>query len=389
MYYAYDMNESPLRQPESSESAQAPDQGQLAPAQTTIGLKRSKKPLFVASIVVLLVAAGVAGYFLKNNESTNKSVTNNPVVQSKEKLPGLILDESKNYGDKYKDGLLPVGDKNYSTTSAKKGTIYLCNANFVPEGQAGAQSRGPWFVGTDKWNIFKKAKVAGSIKWTPNITNQLVNGKRVITTNGLPEHTTGVFPVVANDPAYSYDRNPNKISAQSLSYELDASPTYGDAKCMGMESGIMLTGSPLNNGFDAGGRDAGAWEVQDACEGHPQNKGQYHYHTLSSCVTNASVKTVIGFALDGFPLTGPKIADGNYLTTSDLDECHGITSEIILDGKKVTQYHYVMTQDFPYSVSCFRGTAIQPPGLPENTGGQQAPSSRQSPPAQSGAQPQP
>jgi len=24
-------------------------------------------------------------------------------------------------------------------------------------------------------------------------------------------------------------------------------------------------------------------------------------------------------------------------------------------------YHYVMTQDFPYSVSCFRGTATNPP----------------------------
>jgi hypothetical protein len=51
------------------------------------------------------------------------------------------------------------------------------------------------------------------------------------------------------------------------------------------------------------------------------------------------------------------------LTTDDLDECHGLTSLIKLDGKNVTMYHYVMTQDFPYSVSCFRAQAIQPPGL--------------------------
>ena len=69
----------------------------------------------------------------------------------------------------------------------------------------------------------------------------------------------------------------------------------------------MLTGVALFNAFDAGGRDAGAWEVQDDCEGHPQNKGEYHYHTLSRCIDDISVHTVIGFALDGFPLTGPTV----------------------------------------------------------------------------------
>ena len=66
-------------------------------------------------------------------------------------------------------------------------------------------------------------------------------------------------------------------------------------------------------------------------------------------------------AFDGFPITGPKVDDKNVLTTSDLDECHGITSTVTLDGKAVTTYHYVMTQDFPYSVSCFRSTPVQAP----------------------------
>ena len=73
------------------------------------------------------------------------------------------------------------------------------------------------------------------------------------------------------------------------------------------------------------------------------------------------MSTVIGWALDGFPITGPKVGADNLLTTADLDECHGITSTITVDGKAVTMYHYVMTQDFPYSVSCFRGTASPPP----------------------------
>jgi hypothetical protein len=63
------------------------------------------------------------------------------------------------------------------------------------------------------------------------------------------------------------------------------------------------------------------------------------------------------------------VSAGNILTTDDLDECHGISSEITLDGKRVKMYHYVMTQDFPYSISCFRGTAVKAPGLPEGAGG--------------------
>jgi hypothetical protein len=126
----------------------------------------------------------------------------------------------------------------------------------------------------------------------------------------------------------------------------------------------MMTGIALFDAFDAGGRDAGAWEVQDGCNGHPQVTSEYHYHTLSSCIHDTSVNTVIGFALDGFPITGPKVGDGNILTTSDLDECHGITSTITLDEKQVETYHYVMTQDFPYSASCFRAPATRPPGQP-------------------------
>jgi hypothetical protein len=154
--------------------------------------------------------------------------------------------------------------------------------------------------------------------------------------------------------------------------------------------GVMITGVALFVGFDAGGRDAGAWEVQDTCDGHPQNKGEYHYHTLSRCIADTSVEKVIGYALDGYPITGPKVGTNNILTTDDLDECHGLTSAITLDSKKVTMYHYVMTQDFPYSVSCFRSTATSPPGQPEQQGQQQ--SSQQSqqsqqPPAQQSAMP--
>jgi hypothetical protein len=276
----------------------------------------------------------------------------------------LVLDTHASYGNLYADGLLPVGDGRYVTDGPKQGYLYLCHA---PVGGGGAFTRGPWFVNDNtQYDINLKVSVTGNVKWDSTFSMTVDRGSRVIATNDLPrDHTTGVFPVQPGDPAYQYDRNPNHIAAQSLTYTLDDNPTVQNApSCMGGEVGVMTTGVALFDAFDAGGRDAGAWEVQDGCDGHPQMTSEYHYHTLSACVTDTSVTTVLGFALDGFPITGPKVADGNILTTKDLDECHGITSAVHLDGKTVTTYHYVMTQDFPYSASCFRGVPTRAPGVP-------------------------
>lgn len=345
--------------------------------------KKSQKKLFIGlflliALMVALMAAIVidlTGKKTSKLEPGSNNLTKQQQASSdKAKTEGLQLDTKKNYGEKYKNGILPVGDNKYVTDAAKQGYVYECNANFVPAGQAGAGTRGPWFVGTTQYDINKKAHISGQVVWAPSLTTKVEAGQYIITTNDLPNHVTGVFPVSSSDPAYAYDRNPNTISAQSLTYGLNAHPAYGTPHCMGGEAGVMLTGVALFNAFDAGGRDAGAWEVQDSCDGHPQNKGEYHYHSLSSCITDTSVNTIIGYALDGFPITGPKVGTGNILTTSDLDECHGLTSQVNIDtNKKATTYHYVMTQDFPYSISCFRSTPIQPPGNHEATGQPQHP----------------
>jgi hypothetical protein len=329
---------------------------------------RRNKLLVLALVIVLLGAA--AAYFVLKTSPTKTNANNQlPAAQQSAKpdntnIQGLQLDPNKNYGDKYADGILPVGDNLYASDAAKQGYVFACGgyATNLKTSAGGAGRRGPWFVGTAEYNLNKKLHVQGSVMWQAQFSNKVSNGTRTIITNDLPDHPTGVFPISATDPAYAYDRNPNSIKGQTFTYSLDASPTYGNPSCIGGQVGIMLTGVALFSGFDAGGRDAGAWEVQDSCDGHPESTGTYHYHTLSSCIKDSSVKTVIGFALDGFPITGPKVGDNNFLTSSDLDECHGLTSQIVLEGKTATTYHYVMTQDFPYSVSCYRGTAIQPPG---------------------------
>ena len=341
--------------------------------------------IIVVAALCLGVGAGSAVYISKlqsqptsqktTTATTQSSNTNN--TSSNTTAQGKQLDPNKNYGDKYANGILPVGDGKYSTNSAKAGTVYVCSqyAQNLANDNGGASTRGPWFTNNNTaYNINKKVHVSGSVHWQPSFVNQLSGATRTILTNDLPSHTTGVFPIQTTDAAYAYDRNPNTITSQSLDYALPASPSYGTPHCMGGQVGVMLTGVALFNAFDAGGRDAGAWEVQDSCSGHPEKQGEYHYHTLSSCIKDISVHTVIGYALDGFPITGPQVGTHNILTTSDLDECHGITSTIVVNGTSVTSYHYVMTQDFPYSASCFRTAAITPPGIQQSqTGSQQTP----------------
>ena len=124
--------------------------------------------------------------------------------------------------------------------------------------------------------------------------------------------------------------------------------------------GYMTNGVALYNALDAAGHDAAAHEVQDSCDGHPERQGEYHYHSLSRCVekTEGDGK-VIGYALDGFPITGNKDMSGATLTTADLDECHGTTSAIVQDGKTLSMYHYVLTHDYPYSIGCYKGTSVR------------------------------
>jgi hypothetical protein len=262
---------------------------------------------------------------------------------------------------------LPLGDGRYTTSGPKKGYIYLCRVG--PAG-GGAQANGSWIHGTT-WDALQKLAVQGSVTWPNATVNISVQGNtRTITSNDLPtNHTTGIFPVAPSDPAYAIDRNPSSITAQNVLASLPATPTLAaTAGCIFGEVGIMTNGVYLYDGFDAGYRDAVAHEVQDSCGGHPNNHG-YHYHSLSPCFKNTSIETVLGWAYDGFPITGNRLPNDSQLSTADLDECHGMTGTVRVDGKAVTTYHYVMTQDFPYSVGCFKGKSYAPrPG-----GGMQGP----------------
>ena len=311
---------------------------------------RRTAPLLAVLLTVAVLSACGDGHAPPTTTSADRA-----------SYPTVTLDPVHDYGDRYADGVLPVGDGKYRTTSPKKGYVYACAtyAQSLSNGGPGASVRGPWFSadGTT-YDVNAKVHVQGQVPWDDQHKFTVKGRHRIVTTNDLPEHDTGTFPMQTSDPAYTYDRNPNSIQSQHVQLTLKRHPKYGSPQCMGGQVGVMLTGAELFNGFDAGARDAGAWEVQDGCSGHPQMQGTYHYHTLSSCIHHASVHRVIGWALDGFPITGPVVGKHNILTTRDLDVCHGLVSIVKVDGAPVTTYHYVMTQDFPYSASCFRAKPV-------------------------------
>lgn len=251
-----------------------------------------------------------------------------------------------------------LGDDKVTVDAPKKGYVYSCNSHFR---EGGAQHLGDWVDG-NTWYPTRKIQVTGSVDWpTASFNESTTTEKRILKTNSLPAHHTGIFPIKRTDPAYKIDPNPNTIKSQQFTFQLPLSPlATPEPQCVSMGPvGIMTNGVLLYNALDAAGRDAVAHEVQDSCDGHPQSQGQYHYHGFSRCLTSMKADTVIGYALDGFGITGPQKNDGTFYTSEDLDECHGITSEILWDGKKTVMYHYVMTADYPYTVGCFKGIPAQ------------------------------
>ena len=236
---------------------------------------------------------------------------------------------------------------------------------------------------------------------TQDVTGFSGQGTRLFVGNGLPSTQMGTFPVQSGTAAYSY------YAALPGGTNPATGETYTNAAAIGISPYPLISYVPLNpvatgfypiNSLIVGVTLTGAvWHIEkandssgnyyspvnalptDACFGHPYNQ-QYHLHGYSwKCFPNQGTtgqSPVFGFALDGFPITGPRAADGHEMTNDELDICHGVTSEITMpDGTKKTTYHYVLNRQYPYSVGCFRGKVNydlalgpdNPPNTPSGT----------------------
>jgi hypothetical protein len=239
-----------------------------------------------------------------------------------------------------------------------KGAIFSCDSGFHG---GGAQRTGDWLK-DGKWNPSLKPKVEGDVAWPGAAITVAVEGKsRIVRANNLPTHHTGVYPVAPESEAYRFDRNPNEIAEQDILLKLPAVPQpAAKPACVPMGMiGFALSGAAIFNAFDGMGRDAPAYEIQDRCNGHPERSGQYHYHDWSDCLDRGKPDEPVGYMLDGFPILAPVDGKGREWHSADLDECHGTTGPVTMDGKQVVMYHYRFTRDFPYSIGCFKGEPVE------------------------------
>lgn len=256
------------------------------------------------------------------------------------------------------DQLLPLGD-GYVSSSPKAGYIYSCKTSF---NGGGSHRVGDWIFG-DKWKPSAKPIVQGEVMWSNHSFSISDEGeKRIVRSNDLPSHATGIFPIRYMDPAYAFDTNPNSILEQNIVLTLSKNPQIASrASCLPMGMiGIALTGVAIFNGLDDMGRDAPAHEVQDLCNGHPEMRGTYHYHNLSPCMNDNSGQKgkhsdIVGYALDGFGIYGEFGENGQRLYSKDLDACHGHDHQIVWNGIPQKIYHYHLTRDYPYTLGCFKG----------------------------------
>lgn len=257
---------------------------------------------------------------------------------------------------------LPLGDGKTSTSGTGKGMLYVCRES--NPNAPGAQVDGPWIHGSS-YDATAKYVVDGSNRWAnARFKTKVKKAVLKLIGNGLPtNHGTGNYPISPGDDAYTVDRNPNSVSAQSVIEKLSRRPTKAKRPACVPEGvvGIARNGVAIFSAVDGAGRDAVAHEVQDSCSGHPQQSGQYHYHGLPACVGTGSDKRhskLLGWMLDGFPIYGPIGDDGRYMRTSDLDACHGHSHKISYQGRKAKLYHYHATDEYPYTVGCLRGGSV-------------------------------
>lgn len=238
--------------------------------------------------------------------------------------------------------------------------------------------------------------------------------QRNLTGNGVPNHSTGTFPN-SNDP--------NSLSAQNVSAAMPLSPAIAASTTQVSH----VIGYALNSvKFDpatAGGctvtngqtscvmlNYTGSWNLEalgqtafnfgaDSSNAHTQPDGSYHYHGMPTGLMTALGKgqapTLVGWALDGYPIYGrygyttamdatsavkvlkssyqlkttpdsgrPSVSsypmgtfseDYQYVAGSgDLDDCNGrvdVTPEFP-NGI----YHYYTTDTYPFVQRCVKGT---------------------------------
>ncbi len=164
---------------------------------------------------------------------------------------------------------------------------------------------------------------AGKAVVKSEVTIEVHDGFRTITSNGIPDHATGKFPGKGN---------PNTISAQKYVLRVPVKPTASEKPVsIGSTGGSggppMLVGVALNGiVFDPGTAEwwkndrTSGWNYEalggsidlgvDSSHAHVQPNGAYHYHGVPTGLVDkllgekkkGEAMVQVGWAADGYPI---------------------------------------------------------------------------------------
>lgn len=202
---------------------------------------------------------------------------------------------------------------------------------------------------------------AGMEKFSSNVTVSPNGDSILIETDDVPSHRSPYFQ--AHDARYEAPRqgmvvNPNRIASQSYRFNLPADPAIAaQPSDNNLDAiGVAINGVVLFNQY--AGRTPSGWlpldqEIQtfDQHNGHPAQRGNYHYHLEPIDLTVSDPAALVGFALDGFPIYGPRDSNGSV---PQLDSCNGHSGNTV--DYPSGRYHYHITAVVPYILGCYRGT---------------------------------
>jgi hypothetical protein len=253
------------------------------------------------------------------------------------------------------------------------------------------------------WCPFSQSVYNSTAKLTSTVSITCTSTLRTISGNGVPDHTVGTFP---------NSGNPNTIGAVTVQYSNTLTPvSTSTSTSVAHKIGYANNSVPFDPATAESYQNAGVWKIEalnqtyfpfgvDTNNAHVQPDGAYHYHGMPEAYITklgkgTSTMTLVGFALDGFPIyarygyvtatdatSGVRKMNASYRmkttpdsgrpSTStvamgtftqdyeyvaglgDLDECNGrfgVTPEFP-NGI----YHYYITEGYPYIQRCVKGT---------------------------------
>ncbi|WP_170305589.1 YHYH protein [Pseudoduganella ginsengisoli] len=309
-----------------------------------------------------------------------------------------------------------------AVTGLTNGTAYSCSVKATNSAGSGTASSSVSVTPTAGTTTSGTSSTAGVYCSYTNSTTNPTTGMastaavsctstlRRFTGNGVPDHKVGTFP---------NSGNPNTIGQITVDFQTTMTPAVVSTTGTAVDHilGYAMNSVKYDPSTAESYQNAGVWKIEalnqtyfkfgtDTNNAHVQPDGAYHYHGMpeeyiTKLGKGTSTMTLVGFAVDGFPIyarygyktasdatSGVKIMTSSYRmkttpssgrpSTSiaamgtftqdyeyvaglgDLDECNGRTGVTPEFPNGI--YHYYITDGYPYIQRCVKGTASSTTG---------------------------